>query len=75
MNNLKYKYIIVWCRELEEQDECDAYREIICLTNNYEPYKQFGYEIYKIKENGSTVLIKNYNLRDRIYDDDNGHGD
>lgn len=69
MCNLKYKYLIVRCVELHDQD---PYREIICVTNDYEPYRQLGYEIYKIKKNGSVGLIKRYNNSDYItdYNDD-----
>ena len=52
------------CEELNDQYECDAYREPLCVI--YEDtipnkYKQYGYEIYEIFDNGSLVLRQEYN--------------
>lgn len=55
-----YKYLIIKCDELGDQWECDANRTPICLTNDYDKYNTMGYEIYKIKENGTFELIRNY---------------
>ena len=53
------KYLIIKCTELCDQYECDAYREPICITDNYDDFNKYGYEIYKICSE-SLVLIKEY---------------
>ncbi len=54
------KYLITKCRELNDQYECDVDRELICITDNYDDFNKYGYEVYKIYPNGSLVLIKEY---------------
>lgn len=55
-----YKYLIIKCKELNDQWETDADRTVVCLTNNYNKFNKFGYEIYEIK--GSALkLVKEYN--------------
>lgn len=53
-------YLIVECRPLNDQWECDADRTPICLTKDYSSYYEFRYEVYKVKENNSLELIKEY---------------
>lgn len=60
MYYLKYNYLIVKCKELNDQYECDADREIICMVNDYQPFKRYGYEVYKVRANGSLELIQRY---------------
>lgn len=60
MCNLKYKYLIVECEEMDYPIGCDADRKMICVTNNYQPFKKFGYEVYKIEEDGMLNLIQEY---------------
>ena len=57
------KYLIVKCEELNDQWECDANRDPLCVI--YEDkipnkYKQYGYEIYEIFDNGSLALRQEY---------------
>jgi len=54
------KYLILECDELRDQYECDANRRPLCLTDDYSKYKDFGYEIYEVKGNGTFKLIKPY---------------
>ena len=53
------KYLVLECRELGDQWECDAERTPLCITNDISKYG-VGYEIYSIEENGSLTLYKNY---------------
>jgi hypothetical protein len=59
-----YKYLIVKCKELNDQYECEADRKIICMTNNYQPFKKYGYEVYEMRENGSFKLIQEFDYFD-----------
>lgn len=54
------KYLIIKCTDLEDQYECDADREPICITDDYTDYKVYGYEVYEIKTDGSLEKIQNY---------------
>ena len=59
------KYLIVKCKELEDQLECDADRIPICITDDISKYKyRYGYEIYKIRSDGSLTLMKGYDEED-----------
>ena len=53
------KYLIVRCDELGDQYECDANREPVCMTDNYDKYG-FGYEVYELQPDGTFELIKDY---------------
>ena len=53
-------YLVVECTELSDQFECDANREPICLTEDYAKYNRMGYEIYKVNEDNTFTLIRNY---------------
>lgn len=52
-------YLIMRCKTLSDQFECDAMREPVCLTNNPKKYGH-GYEIYEVKPNNTFKLIKDY---------------
>lgn len=54
------KYLIIKCKELGDQWECDADRTPICITDDFDKFYQFGYEIYEILDNGTFKLIKEY---------------
>ena len=53
-------YLIIKCDELSDQWECDAYREPICITEDYSQYNKLGYEIYEILADGNLRNIKDY---------------
>jgi hypothetical protein len=53
------KYLIIKCKELGDQFECDADRTPICVTNDYSKYG-YGYEVWEIHSNGSLTKIKEY---------------
>lgn len=52
-------YLIVKCRELNDQYECDCDREPYRITFDPEDYGD-GYEIYEIDQEGFLNLIKDY---------------
>lgn len=54
------KYLIIQCDELLDQYECDADRKPICITDNIDIWKAYGYEIFEILENGTFHIIQNY---------------
>ena len=54
------KYLIVKCKELNDQWECEADRKPVCVTDNYSRYNRYGFDIWLIKESGSLVKIKDY---------------
>lgn len=54
------KYLIVKCSELGDQYECDADRTPVCLTDDYEKYDRYEYEIYEITSENTFKLIKEY---------------
>lgn len=58
------KYLIIKCEELNDQYECDADREPICLTDDYNKYNKWGYEIYGINDDNSLTKLKSYNEDD-----------
>lgn len=51
------KYLIMKCTLLNDQYECDADREPICMTDDPTPYG-YGYEVYEVQGDGSLVRIK-----------------
>ena len=53
------KYLILECRKLGDQWECDADRTPICVTENPSDYG-IGYEVWKILENGNLEKIRDY---------------
>lgn len=53
------QYLVIKCKELEDQYECDANRTPICITEDISKYG-FGYEIWKIEEDGKLTLHKQY---------------
>lgn len=54
-------YLIMKCKELTDQFECDASREPFCLTENPKQYG-FGFEIYEVKSNNTFKLVKGYGV-------------
>jgi hypothetical protein len=54
------KYLVVKCNELDDQWECDADREPVCLTDDFEKFNKYGYEIYEITSENTFELIKRY---------------
>lgn len=54
------KYLVVKCSELDDQWECDANREPVCLTDDFEKFNEYGYEIYEITSENTFELIKRY---------------
>ena len=55
------KYLVIKCEELSDQYECDAFRKPLCVTDDISKWEaKFGYEIYRICENGKLRLIKEY---------------
>ena len=53
------KYLIIKCDELSDEWECDAYREPICMTDDYSKYG-YGYEVYELQSDSTFKLIKDY---------------
>lgn len=51
------KYLVVSCRELDDQYECDCDRTPLCCTDDISKYG-IGYEIYSINDDGRLSLIK-----------------
>ena len=60
------KYVIIKCEPLGDQWECDADRTPICVVDDYEEYKKYGYEVYEINPDNSLKCIQEY----EDYDDD-----
>lgn len=55
------KYLIVKCEPLSDGWECDANRVPLYVTDNPDEYKgKWGYEIYKIRSDGRTILIQDW---------------
>ena len=54
------RYLIIKCAELSNTFECDANRTPICLTNDFDKFNRYGYEIYEVQKNGEFKLIKDY---------------
>ena len=53
------KYLIIKCDELSDGWECDAYREPICMTDDYSKYG-YSYEVYELQSDSTFKLIKDY---------------
>lgn len=48
------KYLVMKCRELDDQYECDVERFPICITDNWKAFNgMFPMEVYEIEENGN----------------------
>lgn len=48
------KYLVMKCRELDDQYECDVERFPICITDNWKAFDgMFPMEVYEIEENGN----------------------
>lgn len=59
---MELKYLIVECRELDDQWECDCDRTPVCITDEkgVEKYLTLEYEIYSILSDGKLEIIKDY---------------
>jgi hypothetical protein len=53
------KYLIVKCDPLNDPYECDVDRTPLCMTDDPSQYG-FGYEVWKVQEDGTLVRIKEY---------------
>ena len=53
------KYLIVECRELGDQWECDADRTPICVTDDPSKYGR-GHEVWEILSDGNLKKIRDY---------------
>lgn len=53
------KYLIIECKELGDQWECDADRTPICITDNPSEYG-VGYEVWEVLSDGTLKKIRSY---------------
>ena len=58
-------YVIVKCKELDDQYECDAKRYPVKVlvdveSNKLKRFRRYGYEIYAADKNGNLELIQDY---------------
>jgi len=56
-NEIK-EYLVVKCRPLNDQYECEYDRTPICITTNYSQYNQEDYEIYAIYKDNRIKLFR-----------------
>lgn len=55
------KYLIVKCKPLGDQFECDANRTPLCMVNDYKTFKaDYDFEAYELEADGSFSLVKEY---------------
>ena len=63
---LNARYLIVKCKELDDQWECDCDRTPMCLTDDLSPWNSSGadcyYEVYEVQPNGALTLIEGLTL-------------
>ena len=60
-NNFRDEYLITKCNPLSDPFECDVERIPLIITKDYSNYEnKFGYEIYKIRNDGRLFCIKNW---------------
>ena len=76
---MKKTYVIVKCRELNDQWECDADRTPMLVLidvelDRLEEFKCYGYEVYVASADGTLEIIQDYD-RYRVDDDDNDEDD
>lgn len=77
---MKKTYVIVECRELNDQWECDADRTPIRVLINVEPdkleeFKCYGYEVYVASADGTLEIIQDYDRYETVEDDDDEDGE
>ena len=53
-------YLIIKCYELDDPYECDAYRVPVCLSDSYDEYNRYGFEVYRVLSDGTFELVKKY---------------
>ena len=63
-NKETVKYLIVECTILNDQFECDADRTPVCITENPYYYDKYGYEIFKIKKDGTFEMLRYFEYED-----------
>ena len=51
------KYLIVEYYELNDQYECEAYRNPLKVVDDFTSYCKKGYEVYEIKNNEKLLRI------------------
>ena len=54
------KYLIIKCEALSDQYECDAQRTPICVIDDYTAYDKYGYDIYRIQNDGGLEKIRDW---------------
>lgn len=58
------KYLIVKCEPLDDQWECDCYREPICIVDDWSKYASENddeyFEVWEIKDGGRLELVKTW---------------
>lgn len=56
------KYLIVECRTLCDQFECDAYRRPLCMVDEWKgtKYDVEGYEVYEVQADGFFKQVREY---------------
>lgn len=54
------KYLIIKCKPLNDQYECDADRTPLKITDDYSEFNKNGYEIWEIVEDGNLTRIKEW---------------
>ena len=59
-------YLIVKCKELDDQWECDCDRTPMCLTDDLSSWNSNGadyyYEVYEVQPDGALTLIDGLTL-------------
>lgn len=53
-------YLIIKCYDLDDPYECDARRYPICLSSSYDEYNRYGFEVYKVLEDNTFALVKEF---------------
>ena len=62
-------YLIIKCYDLDDPYECDAYREPVCLSDSYEQYNRYGFEVYEVLDDGTFKLVKDFRTGEWLADD------
>lgn len=59
-NNFREEFLITKCIPLDDPFECDVDRNPLIITKDCSVYNKFGYEIYKIRNDGRLFCIKTW---------------